>query len=97
MIEIKRNCSSSIKYNLDDQKITFGDFTIRLSGRHVAMFDWLKVDEQINNLTVLLEEIIQQGLEMMFDRGMLEDLHELENRNTQPIKPCEYRPEDEDL
>ena len=97
MIEINRNCSSSIKYNLDDQKITFGDFTIRLCGRHVAMFDWLKVDGQINNPTVLLEVLFQQGLEMMFERGMLEDLHELENRNTTPVKPCEYRPEDEDL
>ena len=96
MIEIKRNCSSSIKYNLESA-ITFGDFTIRFSGRHVAMFDWLKVDEQINNPTVLLEEIIQEGLEMMFDKAMMEDLHELENRNTTPVKPCEYRPEDDDL
>ena len=95
MIEIKRNCSSSIKYHPEDQQITFGDFTIRITTRHAAMFDWLKIDEQINNPTVLLEEIIQEGLEMMFDKAMIEDLHELENRNTTPVKPCEYRPEDD--
>lgn len=96
MIDIHYRCGSMIEYDIIDQKITFSDYTIRLRGRHVAMFDWVKDDEQIKNPTALLEKIIQHGLEMMFDRVMLEDLHDLENKNTEPIKPCEYRQEDED-
>lgn len=97
MIVINYRCSSTIEYDLGDQKITFGDYTIRLCGRHVAMFDWVKDDEQIKDPTILLEKIIQQGLEMMFDRVMLEDLHDSENKNTEPTKPSEYMPEDEDV
>ena len=60
MIEIKRNCSSSIMDNGD--LMSFGDFTIRFTGDHYIMFmetmNELKKDPQST-----LAEIISRGLE----------------------------------
>lgn len=43
MIEIKRNCSSSVKEDPDNEKIIFRNFTIRLTDQEYLIFKALMV------------------------------------------------------
>ena len=61
MIVIKRNCSSSIKDNLTDQKFTFGDFTIRFEGDEYRYLTDLISDTK-ENPVLILQAIIEEGL-----------------------------------
>lgn len=58
-IEVKRNCSSSIRTTLD--KITFGDFTITVKGDAFEM--WRKVKQLADKTeTEILSAVIYAGL-----------------------------------
>lgn len=58
-IEVKRNCSSSIRTTLD--KITFGDFTITIDGDAFEM--WRKVKQLADKTeTEILSAVIYAGL-----------------------------------
>ena len=58
MIEIKRNCSSSIKQS--EEKISFGDFTIVVSGGDYATFE--KILSKYQNKATALGMVIAQGI-----------------------------------
>lgn len=59
MIDVKRNCSSSIRTTLD--KITFGDFTITIDGDALEM--WRKVKQLADKSeTGILAAVIYAGL-----------------------------------
>ena len=61
MIDVKRNCSSSVRTTLD--KITFGDFTITIDGDAYDM--WRKVKQlagQGETDTGILSTVIYAGL-----------------------------------
>lgn len=58
-MEVKRNCSSSIRTTLD--KITFGDFTITIDGDAFEM--WRKVKQLADKTeTEILSAVIYAGL-----------------------------------
>ena len=58
-IEVKRNCSSSVRTTLD--KITFGDFTITIDGDAYDM--WRKVKQLADKSeTGILSAVIYAGL-----------------------------------
>ena len=58
-IEVKRNCSSSIRTT--DNKITFGDFTITIDGDAFEM--WRKVKQLADKTeTEILSAVIYAGL-----------------------------------
>lgn len=61
MIVIKRNCSSSIKDNLTDQKFTFGDFTIRFEEEEYRAITDL-ISDTNDNPVMVLQAIIEEGL-----------------------------------
>lgn len=59
MIDVKRNCSSSVRTTLD--KITFGDFTITIDGDAYDM--WRKVKQLADKSdTGILSAVIYAGL-----------------------------------
>ena len=60
MIDVKRNCSSSVRTTLD--KITFGDFTITIDGDAYEL--WRKVRQQLADKsdTGILSAVIYAGL-----------------------------------
>ena len=59
MIDVKRNCSSSVRTTLD--KITFGDFTITIDGDAFEM--WRKVRQLADKTeTGILSAVIYAGL-----------------------------------
>ena len=59
MIDVKRNCSSSVRTTLD--KITFGDFTITIDGDAYDM--WRKVKQLADKTdTGILSAVIYAGL-----------------------------------
>lgn len=60
MIEIKRNCGSSVTDRGD--KITFGDFTITISDDHYIKFRELMNEYPTVKPITLLESLIEQGL-----------------------------------
>lgn len=60
MIEIKRNCSSSIRDHGDC--VTFGDFTIRISGDFYIRLMEIK-NELDSDLQKALTEIVYRGLQ----------------------------------
>ena len=61
MIEIKRNCSSSIRNDPEKLQITFGDFTIKITATN-----WMTFNEIIRRFNFkpdeLLKNIILKGL-----------------------------------
>ena len=58
-IEVKRNCSSSIRTTLD--KVSFGDFTITIDGDAYEM--WRKVKQLADKSdTGILSAVIYAGL-----------------------------------
>ena len=58
-MEVKRNCSSSIRTSLE--KITFGDFTITIDGDAFEM--WRKVKQLADKTeTEILSAVIYAGL-----------------------------------
>lgn len=58
-MEVKRNCSSSIRTTLD--KITFGDFTITIDGDAFEM--WRKIKQLADKTeTEILSAVIYAGL-----------------------------------
>ena len=62
MIIIKRNCSSSVRLHEDD-KITFGDFTITLDGADYLLYEKIRALElEACSHTVTLQKIILAGL-----------------------------------
>lgn len=64
MIEIKRNCSSSIHDNPLKEKITYGDFTIVISEKDYKSYDWLKFNLGISP-TEMLQLVILAGIDSM--------------------------------
>lgn len=61
MIEIKRNCSSSIHDNPLKDKITYGDFTIVLTENDYDLLDDIMLELKLNKLDAL-QEVIAAGL-----------------------------------
>lgn len=72
MIEIKRNCSSSITRRPD--KITYGDFTITISGNDYEMLKKI-LDKHDSNATVL-KIVIGQGIYFEYEQG--KDYYDME-------------------
>ena len=58
MIEIKRNCSSSIRQREDS--VSYGDFTIVISGKDYAIFE--KILSKYKDKATALGMIIGQGI-----------------------------------
>ena len=54
MIEIKRNCSSSIRDDPVKDKLTFGDFTIVISEEDYRAYVWLKFLLKLDPIEMLL-------------------------------------------
>ena len=63
MIEIKRNCSSSVRNDPVKQQITFGDFTIRITEEDWQQFDFVLQDCQLKPVEAL-EELIYAALDL---------------------------------
>ena len=61
MIDVKRNCSSSIKDSLTNQTFTFGDFTIRFTEDEYRYITDL-ISESGENPVLILAAIIEEGL-----------------------------------
>lgn len=72
MIEVKRNCSSSITRRPD--KITYGDFTITISGRDYEMLK--KILDKHNSAATVLKIVIGQGIFDEYEQG--KDFYESE-------------------
>ena len=62
-IEVKRNCSSSVRTTLD--KVSFGDFTIVLDGEDFERWKKLKHDSGGLSDVTLLRDLILVGLSQM--------------------------------
>lgn len=67
MIDVKRNCSSSVRTTLD--KITFGDFTITIDGEDFERWKKLKHDSGGLSDVVLLRDLILVGLSQMTEEA----------------------------
>ena len=65
MIEIKRNCSSSIREQKD--KITYGDFTISITGSDYEMLS--KILDKYDNAALVLKIVIGQGIFSEYEQG----------------------------
>lgn len=63
MIDVKRNCSSSVRTTLD--KVSFGDFTITIDGDDFERWKKLKHDSGGLSDVVLLRDLILVGLSQM--------------------------------
>lgn len=72
MIEIKRNCSSSITRRPD--KITYGDFTITISGYDYEMLS--KILDKHNSAATVLKIVIGQGISDEYEQG--KDYYDME-------------------
>lgn len=66
MIEIKRNCSSSISDRAEHHKITFGDFTIVLSYDDYGLFSDIRSELKLSPIDAL-QEILYAGMETLLD------------------------------
>lgn len=62
-IEVKRNCSSSVRTTLD--KVSFGDFTITINGDDFERWKKLKHDSGGLSDVTLLRDLILVGLSQM--------------------------------
>ena len=62
MIEIKRNCSSSVKEDPDNEKIIFGNFTIRFTDEEYHIFEAFK-DMTEQSPVEALEDFLLSALE----------------------------------
>ena len=62
-IEVKRNCSSSVRTTLD--KVSFGDFTITIDGDDFERWKKLKHDSGGLSDVTLLRDLILVGLYQM--------------------------------
>lgn len=63
MIEIKRNCNSSIRQDPVKQQITFGAFTLKITEDDWQLFDCVLQDCKLSPVEAL-EELIYAALEM---------------------------------
>lgn len=63
MITIKRNCSSSVREDPVNHKITLGDFTIKIDEGSYDMFRYL-MDEIKIDAVECLRFVIYEGLDM---------------------------------
>lgn len=59
-IEVKRNCSSSVRTTLD--KVSFGDFTITISKAEYEFYRLAKQKYRMESDTALLTIAIRTGL-----------------------------------
>lgn len=66
MIVIKRECSSSIRDDPVQKKITFGSFTVRIDDWDYRAFDLLKNELKLKPVD-LMEEIILEGLAALYN------------------------------
>lgn len=63
LIEIKRNCSSSIRNDPVKQQITFGNFTIKITEEEWQQFDIVLQDCKLSPVEAL-EELIYASLDL---------------------------------
>ena len=63
MIEIKRKCSSSIRFDPVKKQITFGDFTLRITEEDYDQWDLILQDCKLSPVEAL-EELIYAALEL---------------------------------
>ncbi len=61
MIEIKRNCNSSIRQDPVKQQITFGAFTLKITEEDWQLFDCILHDCKLSPVEAL-EELIYAAL-----------------------------------
>lgn len=62
MIEIKRKCSSSVRNDPVEKKITFGDFTIRITEEDWDHFDSVLQDCKLSPVEAL-EQVLYAALD----------------------------------
>ena len=65
MIEVKRNCSSSIRRSED--KITFGSFTITIANQDYERFS--KILDKYNDPTIALKIVLGIGIDEEYEIG----------------------------
>ena len=63
MIEIKRNCSSSVRNDPVKHQITFGDFTIRITEEDYDQLDLILQDCKLQPVEAL-EELIYAAIDL---------------------------------
>lgn len=68
MIEIKRNCSSSVRNDPVKKQIVFGDFTIRFDDHDAEIFDLVMIELHVKPVEVL-ESLLMIGIDYWADRA----------------------------
>ena len=66
MIEIKRNCSSSVRRS--PEKVTYGDFTITISGSDYARFEKI-LDKYADRPARALWIVLGIGIDAEYENG----------------------------
>lgn len=68
MIEIKRNCSSSVRNDPVKKQIVFGDFTIRFEDHDAEIFNLVMTELHITNVD-MLESLLMIGIDYWAERA----------------------------